>query len=308
MDRIAAMTTFVKVVEAGSMSAAARALELSLPAVSRQIDNLEAHLRSQLLVRTTRHMALTEGGRAYYGRAKCILAEIEDAEIALTTRHTVPSGRLTVSTPVSFGRLLLAPTLPEFLARFPEVAVDLLFLDRAVNPVEEGIDVAIHVGVLEDSSLIARKLAEYRRIVCGAPVYLKRRGEPRTLEELKFHDCLISTLLDSTQTWRFCTPEGEIQIPVSGGMRANNGGAVVAAAIGGAGLVMAPSWLVRDDLAAGRLVALPEPFQTPPTAVHALFPHARLISAKVRVFVEYLVNSLTRDLNDADPGVGIRVT
>jgi len=303
MDRIAAMTTFVKVVETGSFSAAGRALELSLPAVSRQIDNLEAHLRSQLLVRTTRRLALTEDGQAYYERAKSILAAIEDAETALTTRHAVPSGRLTVSSPVTFGRLLLAPAIPEFLAQFREVAVDVLLLDRTVNPVEEGIDVAIQAGVLADSSLIARKLAEYRRIVCAAPAYLKRRGEPHTPDDLKFHDCVIFTLLESTQTWRFRTPEGEIQIPISGRMRTNNGDAAVAAAIGGAGLMMAASYLVREHLAAGRLVTVLESFESPPTVLHALFPHARLMSAKVRVFLDYLAN-LTRHLDHADPGAG----
>jgi DNA-binding transcriptional LysR family regulator len=303
MDRIAAMTTFVKAVETGSLSAAGRALNLSLPAVSRQIDNLEAHLRSQLLVRTTRRLALTEGGRAYYEQAKCILGAIEDAETALTTKHAVPSGRLTVSSPVTHGRRWLAPAIPEFLARFPEIAVDLLLVDRAVNPLEEGIDVAIRAGALEASSLIARKLAEYRRVVCAAPAYLKRRGEPRALDDLKFHDCIILTLLDSFQTWRFRTPEGEVQIPVSGRIRSNSGGAVVEAAIGGAGLIMPPSWLVRDDLAAGRLVAVLETFESPPTALHALLPQARLMSAKVRVFLDYLVN-ITRHLDDADPGVG----
>lgn len=300
MDRIAAMTTFVKVVETGSMSAAARTLELSLPAVSRQIDNLEAHLRTQLLLRTTRRLTLTEGGRAYYEQAKTILAAIEDAETALTTRHAVPSGRLKVSSPVNFGRLWVAPAIPEFLARFPEVAVDLLLVDRTVNPVEEGIDVAIQAGALEDSSLVARKLAEYRRIVCGAPAYLKRCGEPRTPNDLKFHDCIIFTLLESAQTWRFRTPEGEIQIPVSGRMRTNNGDATVAGAIGGAGLMMASSYLVRDHLAAGRLVAVLESFESPPIVLHALFPSARLMSAKLRVFLDYLVD-LTRHLRPDAP-------
>lgn len=307
MDRIAAMTTFVKVVESGSLSAAARSLELSLPAVSRQIDNLESHLRTLLLVRTTRRLALTDGGRAYYEQAKSILAAIDDAETALATSHAVPSGRLTVSAPVTFGRLRLAPAVPEFLARFPEVAVDLLLLDRVVDPLEEGVDVAIRAGDLEDSSLITRKLAEYPRIVCGAPAYLKRRGEPRTPDDLKLHDCIILTLFDGPQTWRFRTPEGEVDVPVSGRVRSNSFDATLAAALGGAGLVMASSWIVREHLAAGRLVAVLESVEAPPAVVHALFPRARLMSAKVRVFMDYLVDYLARHVDDAaphEPGFG----
>jgi DNA-binding transcriptional LysR family regulator len=302
MDRIAAMTTFVKVVESGSLSAAARAQALSLPAVSRQLDNLEAHLRARLLERTTRRIVLTESGRAYYEQAKSILTAIDDAETALTSANAVPSGRLTVSAPVSFGQMRLAPALPAFLARFPDVAVDLLLLDRAVNPLEEGVDVAIRAGSLEDSSLVARKLAEYPRLVCGAPAYLKRRGLPCVPEDLRGHDCIILTLLDSAQTWRFRTPQGEVQVPVSGGLRSNNSDATIAAAIGGAGLVMAPSWRVRDDLAAGRLVAVLEAFETPPTAVHALLPRARLMPAKVRFFMDHLVEHLTRNGEEASSG------
>jgi DNA-binding transcriptional LysR family regulator len=290
MDRIAAMTTFVKVVETGNLSGASRALELSLPAVCRQIDKLEAHLRSQLLVRTTRRTTLTEEGQCFYDQAKNILAAIHEAETALTTKQTTPSGQLIVSANVSFGRLRLAPLLPEFLAQFPEVTIDLLLLDRQVNLVEEGIDVTILFGDLEDSSLIARKLGEYHRIVCAAPAYLRRRGEPQRLEDLTSHDCVIYTQLDGSRTWRFRTPQGDVQVPVSGGMRTNNGEATVAAAIGGAGLIMAPTWLVQEELAAGRLVAVLKPFVSPPICVHAVFSPGRLKPAKVRAFIDYLAN------------------
>jgi DNA-binding transcriptional LysR family regulator len=231
MDRLAAMTTFVKVVEAGSLSAAARSLNLSLPSVSRQLDGLEEHLRTRLLVRTTRHLALTEGGQTYYDQAKRILAAIEEAETTLSAQHTTPSGHLIVSATVLLGRLHLAPLLPEFLERYPKLSVDLLLFDRIVNLVEEGIDVAVRPGSLEDSTLFARKLGAFRRVVCAAPSYLERRGEPTRPQDLEDHDCVVFTLLDSAQEWCFRTEAGDINIPVSGRLRTNNHDATVTAAL-----------------------------------------------------------------------------
>jgi DNA-binding transcriptional LysR family regulator len=288
MDRVAAMTTFVKVVEAGSLSAAARSLNLSLASVSRQLDGLEEHLRTRLLVRTTRHLALTEGGRTYYDQAKRILAAIEEAETTLSAQHATPSGHLIVSVTVLLGRLHLAPLLPEFLERYPKLSVDLLLLDRIVNLVEEGIDIAIRPGPLEDSTLIARKLGAFRRVVCAAPSYLQRRGEPMQPQDLENHDCVVFTLLDSAQEWRFRTKAGDIKVPVSGRLRANNFDATVMAALGGAGLVLGPSWMVRDHILAGRLVPVLQGFEPPATEVYALFPHLRLMPAKVRAFTDFL--------------------
>ena len=302
MDRITAMTTFVKVVETGSLSAAARALELSLASVSRQIDGLEDHLRTRLLVRTTRQLALTEGGRTYYEQAKGILAAVEEAEITLTARHATPAGRLVVSSPVPFGRVHLAALVPGFLERHPDVTVDLLLLDRVVNLVEEGIDIAIRPGELEDSSLVARKLGAFHRVLCAAPAYLQRRGEPQHPRELEDHDCILYTVLDIAQTWRFHSPEGELQAPVTGRLRSNNLDAAIEAAVNGAGLVLVPSWLVRDHVIAGRLVPVLQAFEAPKIPIHALFPHARLMSAKVRAFTDYLVERcVIEDLNHPVP-------
>jgi DNA-binding transcriptional LysR family regulator len=289
MDRLAAMTTFVKVVEAGSLSAAARSLNLSLPSVSRQLDGLEEHLRTRLLVRTTRHLALTEGGQTYYDQAKRILAAIEEAETTLSAQHTTPSGHLIVSATVLLGRLHLAPLLPEFLERYPKLSVDLLLFDRIVNLVEEGIDVAVRPGSLEDSTLFARKLGAFRRVVCAAPSYLERRGEPTRPQDLEDHDCVVFTLLDSAQEWCFRTEAGDINIPVSGRLRTNNHDATVTAALGGAGLVLGPSWMVRDHILAGRLIPVLQGFEPPAIEVHALFPHLRLMPAKVRAFTDFLV-------------------
>jgi DNA-binding transcriptional LysR family regulator len=262
---------------------------MSLRSVSRQLDGLEEHLRTRLLVRTTRHLTLTEGGRTYYEQAKRILAAIEEAEITLSAQHATPSGRLIVSATVLLGRLHLAPLLPEFLARYPKLTVDLLLLDRVVSLVEEGIDVAIRPGPLEDSTLIARKLGAFRRVVCAAPSYLERRDEPTQPQDLENHDCIIFTLLDSAQEWRFRTEAGDIKVPVNGRLRANNHDATVMAALGGAGLALAPSWMVHDQILAGRLIPVLQGFEPPPTEVYALFAHLHLMSSKVRAFTDFLV-------------------
>jgi DNA-binding transcriptional LysR family regulator len=283
------MATFVKVVEAGSLSAAARGLELSLASVSRQVDGLEEHLRTRLLVRSTRHLALTEGGRTYYEQAKRILAAIEDAEGALSARHATPSGRLTISAPILFGHIYLSPLLPEFLERFPEVTTDLLLLNRPVNMVEEGIDVAIRSGPLEDSTLIARKLGVVCRVICAAPTYLRRCGEPRHPDDLQRHDCIIYNPRETSQIWDFHGGAGEFHVPVSGRLRTNSLDASVLAAIGGVGIARAPLRLVQEHVAAGRLVPVLGGFQPRPTEIHMLFPHLRLISAKTRAFADFLI-------------------
>jgi DNA-binding transcriptional LysR family regulator len=185
------MTVFARVVEAGSLSAAARSIPMSLTSVSRHLAALEQRLGTQLLRRTTRHLSLADEGRLVYDRAKTILSELQEMETTLSANRSEPSGRLRVSAPVLIGRLLIAPRLPAFLARHPLMDIDLLLIDRAVNLMEEDIAVAVRVGRLPDSSLVARKLAEVRMVVCAAPSYLARRGTPAVPAELRHHDCLV---------------------------------------------------------------------------------------------------------------------
>lgn len=292
MDRISAMMTFVKVVEAGSLSAAARELNLSRASVSRMIDSLEEHLRIRLLVRTTRHLAPTDDGRTYYEQAKRILAAVDEAEDALSARRAAPSGRLTLASPVYFGRLYVAPLLPDFLARYPEVTIDLLLVDRVVNQVEEGVDIAIRMGPLEDSSLIIRNIGQARRIVCAAPAYLQRRGEPKEPQDLEHHDCLVNTWADGTGLWHFHSAQGELHIPVKGRLCTNSFDSTLLAALAGVGVVTAPFWAVHEHLVAGRLVQVLEEFEMPDRPIYAVFPHLRLLSTKVRVFLDYLAERL----------------
>ena len=191
MDQFAAMATFVRVVDAGSLSAAARSLPSSLTSVSRQISALEQHFGTPLLVRTTRQIALTDDGRILYERAKSILGELRDVEAMLSRGRNAPSGRIRVSAPALMGRLLLAPLLPEFLRRYPALTVDLLLVDRAVDMVEEDIHLAFRVGHLPNSQIVARKIADLRMIHCAAPAYLERRGIPNLPSDLSRHDCLV---------------------------------------------------------------------------------------------------------------------
>src|SRR5581483_1107867 len=190
MDRLGALQAFVQVAETGSFSEAARRLRSSKSAISRQVSGLETELGARLLHRTTRSLTLTEAGRGYFERAARILADLDDADRSVSTLQAAPRGKLRVNAPMSFGFLHLAPALPDFLARYAEVEVDVIMNDRFVDLVDEGFDVAVRIGHLEDSSLVARKLAPVRRVVCASPAYLAARGTPTSPEELKAHDCL----------------------------------------------------------------------------------------------------------------------
>jgi DNA-binding transcriptional LysR family regulator len=289
MDQIAALTTFVRVVEAGSLSAAARSLPASLTVVSRQISALEAHYGTTLLLRTTRQLALTDAGRLLYDRAKAVIAELRDVELALSSCDAQPSGRLRISAPSLMGRLLIAPLLADFLRLHPAVSVDLLLLDRPVNLLEEDIHAALRIGRLPDSQLIARKLAELTMIVCAAPGYLQCRGTPVTPAELASHDCLVFSDVPGGGEWRFRMPDGTSEtIRLDGRLWINSLDALVAAARHGAGLVRVPSWQVADDIKAGTLMRVLAGYELPASAVHVLMPPARLGSPRTRAFVDFL--------------------
>lgn len=291
MDQVAAMATFVRVVESGSLSGAARAIPSSLTSVSRQIAALEARYGTQLLLRTTRRLSLTDDGRLFYDRAKSVLGELKEIELSLSSRHRKPAGRLRVSAPTLMGRLLIAPLLAEFLRRHPAVSVDLMLVDRAVDMVEEDIHVALRVGHLPDSQLVARKLADLTMIVCAAPGYLEQRGVPQTPGDLSKHDCLVFSDVPGTGEWRFRANGGrDCKIRVSARLWINSLDALVTAAKEGAGIVRVPSWQVATEIAAGRLRRILTVHEVPATPVHLLFPPSRLASPKTRLFADYLVD------------------
>jgi DNA-binding transcriptional LysR family regulator len=290
MDRMASMAAFTKVVSAGSFSAAAREMQVSQALVTKQIQELESWLGARLLNRTTRRLSLTEVGAAFYERAARILEAIEEAKGAAGALQTVPRGRLRINAPVSFGLIHLAPVVTDFLKRFPEVSVELLVNDRVVDLLEGEFDVGVRIGRLRDSSLIARKIAPVRLAVCAAPDYLARRGVPRTPDDLATHDCLEYTYFESRGEWRLLNPEGdEIVVPVSGRYLANNADVLRTTAIAGGGIILAPTFIIGDDLRAGRLVRLLPDYPPPEQGLHALYPPGRHLSAKVRCFVDFLV-------------------
>jgi len=293
MDQLAAMATFVRVVDAGSLSGAARSLPSSLTSVSRQISALEERFGTRLLLRTTRRLALTDDGRMLYERAKSILGELKEVELALSSGRDEPSGRIRVSAPSLMGRLWIAPLLAEFLRRYRSVSVELLLVDRSVDMVEEDIQLSLRVGHLRDSQLVARKLADIQMIVCASPSYLERCGVPQSPSDLRRHDCLVFSDAPGVGEWRFKEEvKRECKIRISGRLWVNSLDALVSAAKEGAGIIRVPSWQVEADLATGRLRRILVDHEPPPTPVHLLFQSSRLASPKIRVFVDYLVEQM----------------
>ena len=290
MDRMASIATFTKVVGTGSFSAAARQMQVSQALVTKQIQELESWLGARLLNRTTRRLSLTEVGTTFYERAGRILEAVEEAKDAAGALQTVPRGRLRINAPLSFGLLHLAPVLTDFLKRYPDVSVELLVNDRLVDLLEGEFDVGVRIGRLRDSSLIARRIGPIQLAVCAAPEYLARHGEPRTPEDLAKHDCLEYTYFESRGEWRLLNPKGdEIVVPVSGRYLANNADVLRTTAIAGGGVILLPTFIVGDDLRAGRLVRLLPDYPPPEQGLHALYPPGRHLSAKVRSFVDFLV-------------------
>lgn len=289
------MAIFARVVDAGSFSAAAADLGLSKSAVSKAVARLEDRLGSRLLNRTTRKLSLTEAGALYYDGCRRMLSEAETADQAVTRLATAPRGRLRVNAPMSFGTLHVAPCLPDFLARFPDLDIDLTLEDRPVDLVKEGYDLAVRIGSLPDSSLVAQRLGPNRRLLCAAPGYLAEQGAPARPEALVDHACLIYSYASEGPLWRFRSAEGEVQLRLSGRLRINNGDALRAAALAGGGIALLPSFLVGDDLRAGRLLrVLPDWQDAYEAAIHAVYPASRNLSPKVRAFVDFLAERFGR--------------
>lgn len=289
LDRFAAIESFVKVAETGSFSEAARRLRSSKSAVSRNVGALEAELGARLFHRTTRSLTLTEAGQGYFERAARILADLEEANLAVTRLQAAPRGRLRVNAPMSFGFLHLAPALPDFLAIYPDVSVDLVMNDRFVDLVDEGFDVAVRIGAMEDSSLIARRLAPVRRVVCASPDYLAARGTPSTPDDLRRHECLSNSNIAAPHEWRFFSPDGKPwPVEARGRLNANNGDALRVAALKGLGLANLPTFIVGADLRAGALLTVLDDYIAQDMTLNAIYPNARHLSPKVRAFVDFL--------------------
>ncbi|MDW3205648.1 MAG: LysR family transcriptional regulator [Alphaproteobacteria bacterium] len=291
MDRAGEMAVFTKVVEEGSFSSAARALKLTPSAVSKQIGRLEDRLGVRLLNRTTRQLSATEEGDAFYQRCVRILTDMEEAELAVSQRHSAPRGTLRVNCGVAFGKHQISPLIPEFLERYPEVNVEMTLTDALADLVEEGQDVAIRFGKLQDSSMVARQLAVSRRAICCSPAYLERKGEPKHPSELTEHNRLAFATAIHLNEWIFRLPDGtEFPVKAEGNFTANNGETIHEMVLAGLGIARLAEFLVAPEVKEGKLVRILTPFyRDVEVPINAVYPTRRHLSPKVRAFVDFLV-------------------
>jgi DNA-binding transcriptional LysR family regulator len=288
MDKLRAMATFVRIVESGSLTAAADALDVSGPSVVRLLAGLERSLDVRLLNRTTRRIALTDEGRDYFERCKRILAEVEEAEAAANNRRGAARGELRVTAPALFGRMHVAPLAAEFVARQAGVSVDLLLVDRVVNLLEEGLDTGVRIADLPDSSLVAIPVGEVRRVVCASPGYLARAGTPARPHALRTHACIRFGGIGATHEWTFADAGRKLTVPVHGPLAANHADALLEACADGLGIGMFLSYQVAPFVAAGRLKLLLADYWPPPVPVSVVYPHAKLLPTRTRLFVDWL--------------------
>ncbi|KRR06130.1 LysR family transcriptional regulator [Bradyrhizobium jicamae] len=303
MDRLEGMSIVLAVAEAGSLSAAARRQKLPLATVSRKVSELEAHLRTKLFNRSSRALVPTDAGLSYIAAAKRILADIAEAERAASGEYTTPRGDLSVSTLVALGRLCLQPILAEFLATYPEVDVHLNLQDRTVDLLEEHIDVALRVGDLADSSLIAVRVGEIHRVASASPAYLKSRGTPKSPDEISAHDCISYPPMQSPSTWRFRRGQTEYVVPVRSRFIASNLESACDAARAGLGITVAFSYLVAEPIKSRELVPLLQDFQPPPQPVSFVYSPNRFMPAKLRTFLDFAVPRLRAQLAELPKGV-----
>jgi DNA-binding transcriptional LysR family regulator len=293
MDTLEAMSVFVRVVERGSFSAVARELGTTQPTISKQISALEQRLGGRLIARSTRQLSLADEGQRYYQQCRDILAAIDNAEHSFQTGREAVAGPLRVASSVSFGRLQLAPRLRGFLQVHPQVSVDLQLSDQNVDLLSEGVDVAIRIGELKDSNLIARQIGLTRRLTVASPAYLARHPGPQTPEELAQHNCLLFTLLKQFDTWSF--DDGRYSVQVRGNVHSNNSEAIREMVLSGLGISLSPSWLYREDIDAGQVVQILPNYTPSSLPIYAVFPANRRQSARVRAFVDFLAEAFAQD-------------
>ena len=289
MEGFGAIPVFVAVVENGGFSAAARTLGISKSAVSKRINQLEAHLGVRLLHRTTRKLSLTEAGERYFEHAAQALTAAGQAEDAVTELQGEPQGQLRINAPMSFGRLHVAPLIPKFLKGCPKLQIDLVMDDRKVDLVAGGFDVAIRAGNLPASTLIARKLAPVRQVLCASPDYIDRYGRPGTPTELSGHNCVLYSYSSDANEWTLIGEGGPETVTVSGSYQVNNSEALLEALREGVGIGRLPTFVAGPDLKTGRLVKLFESYRIPEFTIYAVFPERQYLPAKVRAFLDFAI-------------------
>jgi len=289
MDNLTDIAVFVRIVERGSFTLAAQDLSLSRAVASKYVTRLEKRLGARLLHRTTRRLSLTEAGAALFEASRGAIERIEEAEAAVAQLQSEPRGRLKVSAPMSFGILHLGPAIAQFARSRPLVSLELRLDDRYVNLVEEGIDVALRIGTLTDSSLVARKLSSSRQVVCASPDYLAENGEPEVPQDLAAHNCLLYSYSSAVNVWRFTGPDGrELPVAVSGNLRINNGIVEAEAAVAGMGILMSPAFYVGPLIRAKKLKQVLTRYRLADLGIYALYPQRAHVPPKVRAFVDFL--------------------
>lgn len=287
MDKLGAMAILLKTVEAGSLSAAAKQLNVPLATVSRRIAELEAHLRTRMLNRSSRRLGLTEAGRLYVEASRQILEQVEEAERAATGIHKDPRGQLTVTAPVVFGRTHMIPIVAEFLAQYPEIDLKLILADRLLGLLDAGVDVALRIGELGDSSLIALKVGAVRRVTCASLSYLAARGRPLRPEDLRDHACVTFDNLASPVAWRFASPKGDVMVPVHSRLVVTTAEAAIEGAVAGLGLTRLLSYQVAEAKRAGALETVLEDYELPAWPVSLVYPGQQLLPRKTRAFLDF---------------------
>ena len=295
MDRFLEMQTLVAVVDAGSFVKAAESLGLSKAAVSRYVADLEARLGVRLLQRTTRRLSLTEAGQVFYARSKELLAGVDEAEAELTSRSGAASGLLRINVPVTFGILHLAPLWGLFRSQYPDVALDLTLADRVVDLVEEGYDMAIRIATLPSSTLVGKRLASTRMVLCASPAYLAAQGTPLHPRDLAQHAVIAYTYWAAKDEWHFDGPEGAVSVTTRPCIHANNGDTCRAAALAHQGIILQPGFLVGEDLAAGRLVELLPAYRSLEMGIYAVYPSRKHVPPKVRALVDFLAAAFAQE-------------
>lgn len=295
MDQLSAMRAFVRVVQTGSFSATGREMNSSQTTISKKVAALEKLIGVKLLTRSSRDHTLTPSGALYYQTCVDILNELDEAEAKARSEVALPQGVIRIAAPIAFGRLVIAPLIAEFFSLYPEIKVDLSLSDKHIDMISEGIDVAIRARKLEDSSLVARHLFDNHMLLLASPDYLAKHGEPQHPDELKQHNCLVYSQLQSINVWHFNRQDNQYSVPVNGNFKSDNGDVLLEVALTGMGLVQMPIWMVKEHLDSGRLQQVLSDFAGQNLPFNAIYPQNRYVPLKVRCFVDFLKQKLSSE-------------
>lgn len=304
MDRLESMSILVAVVEAGSLSAASRRLGRPLTTVSRRISELEAHLGTRLLKRSSRRLSLTDAGRAYVAACKRILDDVKEAERAAVGEYSAPRGELTITAPMVFGRLHVLPVVSEFLKAYPEIRIRMMLADRVVNLFEDPVDLAVRIGDLPDSSLVATRVGAVRRVVCASPAYFSGRGVPKSPGDLGAHDCVTFEGFMAPDAWTFAIGRSQSSVPIHSRLVVNTAEAAIDAAIAGVGITRVLSYQIATAMQAGTLAIALQEFEPPPWPVSLVYGGGRLLPLKLRAFLDFTARRLKARLAESAVQVG----